>query len=194
MWPSLLRPCVVLLCEPSTCLGWVEAAMCIINARVSSHRVLHNQRGPVPDFGNGYFQQPISRQLHDLWESLEVCLCKPVWKRRPAKAYLLRNWKPHELIGTRTHLLSKSALSDANQFRSITFSSVPTYIMVRLEWTLLLNLINCFNMSTLVCNFQVNPLLTIAKWCLKYSFDWILYPPSLIYHNDLLFNIEIDLT
>lgn len=140
--------------------------MWIINACVSSHRVLHNQRGPVPDFSNGYFQQPISCQLHDLWESLGVCLCKPVWKRRPAKAYLLRNWKPHELIGTRTHLLSKSTLSDANQIRSITFSSVPTYIMVRLEWTLLLNLINCFIMSTLVCNFQVNPLLPIAKWCL----------------------------
>ena len=163
--------------------------MCVTNALTSTHRVQLNQRGPVPDFSNCSFQQPISLQLRGLWESLGGCLHKPVWKRRPANAYLLRNWKLCELVGTRTHLLSKSAPSHANQVRSITFSSVPVYIMVGLEWTVLLNLINCFIRSTLASNFHVNPLLTIVKWCLKYSFDWVLYP-SLIYHNDLLLNME----
>lgn len=132
-----------------------------------------HQRGPVPDTGYCYFQQPISLQLRDVWESWGVCLHKVIWKRRPANAYLLRNWKPHELISTGTHLFSKSTLLAASWIRSITFSPVPVCITVRPEWAVLLNLIKYFVMSTLASNFHVNPLLNTVKWCLKYSLIWL---------------------
>lgn len=98
------------------------------------------QRDSVPKMGHYTFQQPISLQLHDLWESQVACLHKPVCKRRPANAYLLETGKPCELAGTRTHLLSKRALLAARCIRSITFSTVPVCILITLEWAVLLNL------------------------------------------------------
>lgn len=162
----------------------------VTNARVST-RTSSSVRGDQCQIsGTVTSSSPFPSSYMTLRGSLQISLHKSVWKRSPASAYLLRNWKSCALLCTKSHLPSKSAPSDADWVMSITFSSAPNYIMVRPEWTFLLNLIDCFIRSTLAFIFRVNPFLTTVKWCLKYSFDWIPYPLSLIYHSVLLLTAE----
>lgn len=162
----------------------------VSNAHVSTHTSSSVRGDQCQISGTVPSSSPFPSSYMTVRGSLQISLHKSVWKRSPASAYLLRNWKSYALISTRTLLPSKPTLSDANQVMSIIFSSVPNYIMVRPEWTFLLYLITCFIRSTLVSTFHVNPFLTTVKRCLKHSFDWVLYPLSLFYHNVLLLTTE----
>lgn len=151
-----------LLHKPSSLLDWEGAGTCLPSAHATLIRSC-STRGT-----SARFQYSLPPSVHFTPLTWPMGIIRGVFAQATRKKKVSQCWSAEKLAAlrassTRTHLLSKAATSDAKKVRSITSSLVPVYIIVRLEWTVLLNVIKCFIISTLASSFHANPLLSFVS-------------------------------